>query len=95
MSSGPNPIAALDQLEAWLTACAWGYPAHAQALVADIRTGLRAWLDEPPDPLDDAAGAIRRAEYAARQHPGHYRDALVRELAQAASSLARARALRG
>jgi hypothetical protein len=95
MAPSPNPLQALAQLEALLGAQAFGVPAGASELLDAIRGGLREWLDEPPDPLDDARGAVRRAEYEARRHYGPDTAAYTHALSEAGRCLERAAALKG
>jgi hypothetical protein len=95
MAPSPNPLQALAQLEALLGAQALGVPSEAREMLDAIRSGLRAWLDEPPDPLDDARNAIRRALYEAMSHYGPDTAAYTHALSEAGRCLERAAALKG
>jgi multidrug efflux pump subunit AcrA (membrane-fusion protein) len=58
-----------------------------------VRAGLRARLDEPEDPLDDASDALQRAQAQLQFRYGAETEAISYELAQASANLARARLL--
>jgi hypothetical protein len=95
VSLTPDPLAALAQLESWLMGCAFGCPADVQACIDRIRTGLRERLNEPEDPLDDAADALQRAQAQLHRHHGPHAEAIQYALTQAAVNLGHARLLAG
>ncbi len=91
----PDPLAALEHLEAWLTKCSGHCPAEVWQSIDRIRHGLRDRLAEPDDPLDDAADALQRAQAKLHVYHGKYGEAIQHALTQAAVSLGHARTLAG
>ena len=87
----PDPLKALAHLEHWILLCGQCREDVTWA-IESIRTGLRERLNEPEDPLDDAADALQRAQ---AQHYAAHSEAIHYALTQSAVNLGHARQLAG